>query len=202
MKLQYKTRKGVKNRGVIVLLHGLGSSEDDLLSLSEYIPSDWDVICFRAPFAYGPGFSWFHIDWTDAGMRIDVDQRAQSLSLIVSELNKLKTDYKRVILGGFSQGAVMSLALLCQDASLADGAMIWSGRWPADFPVNHQLNNLLCIVQHGIYDEVLPVEGGRDIRDQLENLGATVEYHEYAMEHTISAESLRDALAWLKQQVR
>ena len=54
---------------------------------------------------------------------------------------------------------------------------------------------------HGTRDNVLPVSGGRAIRDELSRLPVAVAYREYDMGHQVSAESLTDVAAWLTAQL-
>ncbi len=187
------------SRGLLVLLHGLGSNEQDLFDLGQYIPEDWDIVSFRAPFSYGPGYAWFDIEWTASGIEIDVEQREKSLRALSAEINRLPRGGKKMVVGGFSQGSIMTMSLLCEEPTLMDAAMVWSGRWPQYTEPATTLNALPCLVQHGTLDDVLPVTGGREIKEKLVGWGAAVEYHEYQMGHTISAESLADSLNWLSR---
>jgi predicted esterase len=57
------------------------------------------------------------------------------------------------------------------------------------------------LVQHGIYDDVLPISSGRSSRDYLSTLPLKLDYREYEMGHQISDGSFADARGWLAGQL-
>jgi phospholipase/carboxylesterase len=110
----------------------------------------------------------------------------------------MDTQPSRLILGGFSQGAMMAAAVLLERPDLVDGAWLMSGRPLPFFPSNELTRKPLpVLIQHGTHDEVLPVEEGRQLAELMRSTGHGVTYTEYPMGHQISAESLREGSAWL-----
>ena len=98
----------------------------------------------------------------------------------------------------------MSLGTALAIPEKLNGVLLLSGRLlPAFIPaeINNSLAQLQFLVQHGSVDQVLPVEGSREIRSYLEELGCPVTYYEYPMGHEISRESLDDASTWLTDQI-
>jgi phospholipase/carboxylesterase len=194
---------------MLVLLHGLGSDEQDLISLAPQLDPRLMVAAIRAPYRYGMGgYAWFDVQWTANERTIDVSQAATSLATLAEFLPELVaelgTDPAKLILGGFSQGGMMTLAVALNNPGLLAGAMILSGRVlppfvPAEPPVHVQ--HLPFLVQHGTYDPVLTVEDGREVRDLLTTLDAPMQYHEYPMGHEVSLQSLMDAQNWLYDQI-
>ena len=191
---------------LLLLLHGIGSNEADLFGLAPYLDGRFFVVSARAPVVMGPGaFGWFNIEYTPAGLVADVAQARDSLRLAAAFVGELTDAYaldpRRVYLMGFSQGAMMSLGLTLAGLSKAAGVVAMSGRLPArEFqPAGGRdvLAGLPVLVTHGLYDPVLPVGNGRDIRDRLAELGAALTYREYPMGHEVSAESLQDVARWL-----
>ena len=112
-----------------------------------------------------------------------------------------RTDARRTYLAGFSQGAMMSLALMLTRPERLAGVAAMSGRLPRQVieaePDRDALDGLPVIITHGIHDPVLPVENARDARRYLEQLPVELTYREYPMGHEVSMESLRDVTAWL-----
>jgi len=189
---------------MLVLLHGLGSDERDLLGLAAEFDRSLRVVSLRAPYRYGGGgFAWFSIEWLADGIRVDMDQLKSSRDLILEHLVELKEEYKpsHFVLGGFSQGAIMSLACLLAKPEEFDGVILFSGRYIPDLfkDVPSAIVGKPVLVQHGTQDPVLPVSGSHEIRDELRKLGAKVEYLEYPMGHTISGQSIVDARSWLER---
>lgn len=198
--LRFATRRGTSDT-VLVLLHGLGSNEQDLLSLAPMLDPGLTVMAFRAPLEYGPGFSWFPIEFDENGIRLDSDTALAALKQLIGELSELRKSVPKLILGGFSQGAIMTSGVLAQAPDLIDGALLMSGRlFPPFFSEAKSANavDLPILVQHGVYDDVLPVQGGRDLATAIGELGYSPTWREYPMAHQISQESLDDIIAWLK----
>ena len=208
--LKYLIREPVLKGGtpppLLLLLHGVGSNEEDLFGLAPYLDERFLIVSARAPVAleYG-GYGWFRIEFTPRGMAADVEQAKQSLELLPGFIEGLVeahgADERRVYLAGFSQGAMMSLAVLLTRPEKVAGVVAMSGRMPVQAlerePDRGLLKGKPVLVTHGLYDPVLPIEQGRLARDYLEELSVELTYREYPMAHEVSMESLRDVSRWL-----
>jgi phospholipase/carboxylesterase len=202
--------RGQTSPPLLLLLHGVGSNEDDLFALAPDLDGRFMVVSARAPFAldYG-GYGWFRIELTPRGMVADVEQAKQSLRLLPGFVDELVETYgadvRRVYLMGFSQGAMMSLALTLTRPEKVAGVVAMSGRLPRQVlelaPDRDALTGKPILVTHGLYDPVLPVENGRAARDYLAGLPVKLTYREYPMRHEVSAESLRDVAGWLTKSL-
>ncbi len=116
-----------------MLLHGVGSNEDDLYSLAPYIDPRFSILSARAPLPYGNGgFAWFDVQFTPDGILFDESQAERSHGLLVTFIDEAKAAYaaSQVFLVGFSQGAIMSAGVLLRQPALIDGAVLMSGRLP------------------------------------------------------------------------
>ena len=201
-------REGLTAPPLLLLLHGIGSNEEDLFGLAPYVDERFLVVSARAPVAldYG-GYGWFRIDFTPRGMEADMVQAKRSLELLPGFIDGLVETYgadaRRVYLMGFSQGAMMSLGLLLTRPEKLAGVVAMSGRLPRQVPEREpdreHLKGKPVMVTHGLYDPVLPVENGRAARDLLGGLPVELTYREYPMQHEVSTESLRDIAAWLTE---
>lgn len=193
---------------LLLLLHGVGSNEEDLFGLAPYLDGRFLVVSARAPITleYG-GYGWFRIEITPRGMAADVEQAKQSLELLPGFIDGLVGTYgadeRRVYLAGFSQGAMMSLALLLTRPGKVAGVVAMSGRLPVQVterePDRRLLEGKPVLITHGLYDPLLPIEEGRAARDYLEELSVELTYREYPMAHEVSMESLRDVARWLTE---
>jgi len=177
-----------------ILLHGFGSDEQDLLGLAPYFPPAWKVLSVRAPHdcPFG-GYAWFDIEFSPDGAKsCDFVQAEQSAAFVREIVSELRTQYPGLptLLGGFSQGAMMSLASGADVDRLwlASGCLLPFLKTPPKCPV---------LVQHGVMDPMIPVKEANKMADWLDEGGASYEYREYPMAHTISEASLTDFLAWL-----
>jgi len=191
---------------LIVLLHGIGSNEDDLYSLAPYLDGRFMIVSARAPVVMGAGsFGWFNIELTPRGMVADLEEAERSRHIISKFIDELIDTYHAdpacVFLMGFSQGAMMSLSVALTRPERVAGVVAMSGRLPsqalAQFSGPEALRGMPIFVSHGIYDPLLPIDGGRDCRDKLKALPVELTYREYPMGHEVSMESLRDVAAWL-----
>jgi len=191
---------------LLLLLHGVGSNEEDLFSLAPYLDKRLLVVSARAPVAldYG-GYGWFRIDFTPRGMAADIGQAKKSLGMLPGFIDGLVETYgadgSRVYLAGFSQGAMMSLALLLTSPGKVAGVVAMSGRMPVQVlerePDREALKGKPVLVTHGLYDTVIAVAQGRAARDYLSGLPVALTYREYPMAHEVSAESLKEVARWL-----
>lgn len=184
----------------LVLLHGLGSNEADLFSLAPELDSRLTVISLRAPRTYGlGGYAWFDIEWTETELRFNGEQAVEAVKVIEENLAEVRASYDRLILGGFSQGAMMSAGVAVAGRLKLDGLVLMSGALVPELAGNADLSGLPTFQSHGLLDPVLPIGLGRNLRNLMLDAGATVAYHEYPMAHEVSLACLRDLNRWLVQ---
>src|SRR6266567_2148772 len=118
---------------LLLLLHGIGADEEDLLPLARSLDPRFLVVSARAPHEAEPmGHRWYAIDWTATPPRGDPAEIAASRDLLASFLEEAAaaygTDPSRTFLFGFSQGAIMALALLLARPDMVRGVVAHSGR--------------------------------------------------------------------------
>jgi len=195
---------------LLLLLHGIGSHEQDLMGLAPHLDPRFFVVGARAPHTLQPGaFAWFHVEWTADGPIADATEAKQSMALLnrfIDEVTRQYTlDAQRVYLMGFSQGAILSLALALTEPKKVAGEVAMSGRLLtealATLAAPEALAGLPIFVAHGTQDQVLSIRYGRDIQQQLEKLPVALTYHEYPMAHEVSGASLSDIAAWLSARL-
>ena len=193
---------------LLVLMHGVGSNEQDLFGLASHIPDHFHVVSLRAPFRMGPGsFAWFDFSIEPNGERtINEAQEAQSRALVAQTIQsaseQLGIPPERVVVGGFSQGGIMALSLLLTQPALLRAAMCWHSRLlPEALP--HQapdaaFDGKSLLVSHGTYDNVIPLTSAHAIRSHVQRLPLQLSYHEYPSMHEIRPDELQAAMAWLQ----
>jgi phospholipase/carboxylesterase len=186
----------------LIMLHGRGTDEEDLLSLSGRFGRRMHILSVRAPYSFPPGgYTWFDID--ESG-RIDTEQfieaRKRFFNFTDTACSSLNIDRDRIFLFGFSLGAVMSLMVSLNKPDRFKGVVAHSGMLPDDRLTSIRSagnSKTSYFIAHGLYDPVVPVELGRQAYDQLLKLNFEISYKEYPIEHTISEESLDDIGQWL-----
>jgi phospholipase/carboxylesterase len=196
---------------LLVLLHGVGADEQDLLPLAPHLDPRLLVVSLRAPREAQPmGYGWYDIDWSTVPPAYDHAQAEESRALLALTIPALVrrhgADPERTFLFGFSQGAAMALAVALTRPDLVRGVVIHSGRLLDDLAGRvvrgAALERLEALVLHGVDDPVLPVERGREIRELLAPLlGERLSYAEHEGEHGVTPASLGDARRWLSSRL-
>ena len=186
----------------LILLHGRGSHEDDLLGLVPYLDPRLFAVAPRAPFdfPYG-GFTWYDLRETGSP---DQTMFSDSYSRLVGFLDDVRAKYPidpaRLFLFGFSMGSVMSLAVaLTRPADIA-GVIAHSGYIPEASELEFRwrdLGSTSFFIAHGTEDQVIPIRFGRRARELLAATPAPLTYREYPAAHAVTDESLADISHWL-----
>ncbi len=193
-------------RASLILLHGYGADEYDLMGLASYFDTDIQILSIRGSGVtpYG-GASWFDIDMLpDGKLRFNIDQAKSSTREVIDIISHLQQTgvitNKQVILAGFSQGATISNLLTCQNPGLIQALLIMSGRLPEDMAsISGDLarfEGMNIFAGHGTHDNVIPIEYGRQIVSFWNSI-ADLEHHEYLMGHEISQSELADIQNWI-----
>ena len=193
---------------LLVLMHGVGSNEQDLMGLAPQIPERFHVLSLRAPFRMGPGaHAWFDFSTEPNGERtINEAQEAQSRALvaqtIASAAEQLGIPPERVVVGGFSQGGIMALSLLLTQPALMQAAMVWHGRLltqmlPHAAPPD-ALRGKQMWLSHGTHDNVIPLAHAQAIAHHMAPLPVTLAYHEFPGAHEIRPSELAATVTWLE----
>lgn len=193
---------------LLVLMHGVGSNEQDLFGLVPYVPQQFHVLSLRAPFAMGMGaYAWFQFTVDADGTRhINVPQEQQARILLQQTVEQaaqqLDIPPERVVLGGFSQGGIMSLSQLLTQPQTLRAALVWHSRLLPEIASLHApaaaFEGKSAWVSHGTYDNVIPLTSAHAVRDRLASLPLQLSYHEYPGAHEIRPEELRASMQWLQ----
>jgi phospholipase/carboxylesterase len=192
---------------LLLLLHGVGADEQDLLPLAGLFDPRFLVVAVRAPHEVEPmGYGWYAIDWAQTPPRGDpaqiVDSRERLARFVEEARAAHRTDPERTFLFGFSQGAIMSLALLLAHPELVAGVVAHSGRLarlPGAPPSPDALAHASALVLHGSADDVVPVDNARRAQEVLAPLlPGRFEARVFdGLAHGVSRESAAAAARWL-----
>jgi phospholipase/carboxylesterase len=190
----------------LILLHGRGTDENDLIDLASSFDPRLLVVSLRAPFRfpYG-GYTWFDLDEQNGINKDQLKYGCEALIQCTDEImQKYPVDIKRIFLFGFSMGAMMSLAVSLCNPRRFKGVIAHSGLLPKEDTFKYQwddLDGISFFIAHGTNDPIVPVELGRQTYQRLMQAKANVVFREYPIQHTISEESLNDAATWLQQHI-
>lgn len=205
--LTYRVREAEgEPDGVFVLMHGRGADENDLFPLFDMLDPDRRLVgvCPRGPLLLPPGGAHWYVV-RQVGFP-DPDTFFPTYDRLTGWFDAFLAErgiaHERTVIGGFSQGAVMSYALsLGPDRPRPAGTMGLSGFIPSVDGFEMQLSDLggyPVAIGHGLYDPVITVDFGRDARNKLDAAGADVTYRESPMPHTIDPDYIDELRGWLK----
>ncbi len=191
---------------LLLLLHGYGADEEDLLGLAQHLDARLICVSVRAPYAldFG-GFAWFNIEIGAEGVRFAFAEAEEPLVQVLSLVDALRRTHRpaRVFIAGFSQGASMALAAALKRPRDFAGAIALSGLCcPEMLPENAaSVRGLKVFMSHGRFDPVIPIAQARASRDLLAPLGLDLLYKEYDMPHAIDQPCLEDLDTWLRARL-
>ena len=205
MSLEHLVRPAAGDpEGALVLFHGRGTSEHDLFPLLDALDPQRRLLGAtpRGPLALPPGGAHWYVV-REIGYP-DRETFMSSYELAAAWLESLADETgippARTIIGGFSQGAVMSWALgLGGTRPRPAGIIALSGFVPTVDGFELDLSPPLppVAIGHGTYDPVISVEFGRQAKKILEEAGADVLYRESPMPHSVDPSFIADLQPWV-----
>jgi len=191
---------------VIILLHGIGSNEQDLFSFADKLPDKYLVISARAPYKLGEGsYAWYQVDFSTGKPVFNSEEEEKSRNIIIKFITELKKDFsldeKQVYLAGFSQGGIMAYSVGLTRPDIIHGIVIMSGRLieevkPMIVP-KEKLRQLQVFISHGTNDQTIGIQYARESVVYLKSLNIHLSYKEYTEGHGINNAMFNDMVSWL-----
>jgi phospholipase/carboxylesterase len=205
MTLEYRLRPAAgEAQGALVLFHGRGADENDLYPLLDFLDPERRLVAAtpRGPLSLPPGGAHWYIvreigfpdrETFEASYRL----AGEFLTAFAEETG---VPPERTVLGGFSQGAVMTYALSLGRGRPRPAALIaLSGFIPTVDGFDLDLSPPLppVAIGHGTYDPVISVEWSRRATRQLEEAGAEILYREYPLPHALDPRYVSELSSWV-----
>jgi phospholipase/carboxylesterase len=206
----------------IVLMHGFGAPGDDLLTLAESIdvPLGTTFIFPEAIHAlsdllpmFGDARAWWLIDFErleramHGGALSDLAKEIpegieEARAAVIEMLDDLAKEQPldRLVLGGFSQGAMLALDVALRTSRPLVGAILLSGTVIAEEewrPLLAKRAGLPVFQSHGTEDAILPYAGAERLRDLLGEAGLKVTFERFVGPHAIPPNVLRKVSSWI-----
>jgi phospholipase/carboxylesterase len=196
-----RMREDERGGTAIVLLHGWGASGDDLVPLAEVLASPRARFFVpAAPLPEMGGRAWWHLDAKDrpqhacdgempAGYQPN-RQVSAVRTAIRSVLRTIRARYApdTLVLGGFSQGGMLSLDVALAADPPVDRVLVLSGSLLADSLAGlsaSRPSRPRVFMSHGRRDHMLPFQGADQARATLERHGFDVTWHPFDGDHEI-----------------
>ena len=202
-------------RAAVIILHGLGADGNDFVPVAHELELA-AVGPVRYVFPHAPtrpvtingGYvmrAWYDILGLDALERREDEQGLRESQALVEALIEREKERgipaARIVLAGFSQGCAMTLMTGLRHRERLAGLVGLSGYLPlaaATDDERHDANRDVPIfLAHGTGDPMIPIVRARQSRDALVAMGHAVEWHEYAMPHSVCAAEIDDLNRWL-----
>jgi phospholipase/carboxylesterase len=200
---------------LVLLLHGFGAPGDDLVPLADVlnVPAGTRFVFPEGPLplSFGPGYAraWWIIDMSriqadraagrirDMSMEIPKGlalARERVLALLQELPRHLPIEYKKTVVGGFSQGAMLTCDLALHTDYPIAGLVQLSGNLlaqPEWGPLMPKRKGLPVFQSHGTQDDLLPHIGAERLRDALSKAGLAVDWHSFRGGHEIPPSVLK-----------
>jgi phospholipase/carboxylesterase len=192
--------------GLLVLHHGRGTNETDLLGLADSLDPErrLRVVAARGPLQLpgSPGYHWYLVPRVGYPDPDTFAAARAALGELHDELwEETGVGPERTVLGGFSMGTVMSYAMgLGAERPAVAGILAFSGFVPTVEgwePALADRTGTRVFIAHGVADPVIGVDFGRRARDLLEGGGLAVDYREAEFGHWIEPAHVAEAASWL-----
>lgn len=216
--LLYKKNDGAQS--AVIVLHGYGASMQDLAPLYDYLDPnskfDWYFLDGNLSIDIGYGMkgkAWFHIDMYKLQMalasgsfaEVFEHKRPQGLDeaseMVANLLKQLKSNYSEgIMLGGFSQGSMLSLDITLKNPTLVNKLFLLSSTLFDESHLNECVKNIksIPILQtHGISDPVLPFNMAEKLKKILEDHVENYKFTSFNGGHEIPLPVIKDLTEFL-----
>jgi len=204
---RHRPAEGDDSAPALVLLHGRGADEDDLVPVGQRLPGDRHVFSVRAPDRLGPGYSWYDLDLSAGGLeesQPDAADFERSRGLLDEFVDGLSERYgvDRVSLLGFSQGAILALATVLERPTDFEWCVALHGYLPDSHGDGSRfagVEGFPVFLGAGDLDQVIPASRAERAAGLLADAGLSVTFRTYPTGHGIGAAELADLTDWVAE---
>lgn len=178
------------SRRLMVMLHGLGDSIEGYRWWPQALNLPWlNHVLVNAPDEYYGGGSWFDIP---GNMVPGVHRSTKLLFELLDDLRDRGFPTEQTVLGGFSQGCVMSIDVALRYPHRLAGVVGISGYVCEPEKLLQELSPVAkqqhLLVTHGPLDPVIPFAAARAQMQKLQAAGVNLDWREFQKDHTIAGE--------------
>jgi phospholipase/carboxylesterase len=178
------------SKRLFIMLHGLGDSIEGYRWLPEAMNLPWlNYLLVNAPDDYYGGYSWFDYQ---GDITPGVKRSRQLLFELLDAQRNTGFQTGDIILGGFSQGCLMSIEAGLRYPHRLAGIVGISGWVCEPEKLLRELSPVAfeqrVLITHGLFDPMVPFAETREQINTLKAAGLKFEWHEFAKPHTIAGE--------------
>ena len=190
----------------VVLIHGRGTNERDLLPIGSQLPEKLHVLSVRAPESMGPdSYTWYELDISGGiaesqpdpeGFRRSLDLLAEFVDAVIESYD---LDPDRIGLLGFSQGAIASLSALVERPDAYRWVVALNGYLAASHEDRvDRAAGTPVFVGCGATDRLIPPDRAERAAELLAEGGADVTFERYPVGHGTTPEEITDVVQWVE----
>jgi phospholipase/carboxylesterase len=206
-------QSGSKPKSLVLLLHGLGSNGQDLISLAPYwasllpdtvfVSPDAPFACDMVPPGYPNSYQWFSLQSRDPQDMLSGSKAAEPLlsAFIKNQMQRFNIKEESTALVGFSQGTMMSLYVAPRYQNKLAGVLGYSGALLGGEALGEAgMHKIPVQLIHGEADNVVPVEAWHMAKSALQQNGYEVSGHTTPfLMHSIDQTGLDSGAIFLKK---
>jgi phospholipase/carboxylesterase len=184
----------------LLLLHGTGGDEHDLLDLGRALDPQAALLSPRGQVSEHGANRWFRRLAEGVFDTADLLARTDQLATFVTDAAaRYRFDAAHLIAVGFSNGANIAAGLLLRHPELLRAAILFAAMVPLPDPPPGDLSRVAVFLAAGRADPIAPPEQAEQLAGQLADRGAAVELHWHPGGHGIDPDSVARAAAWLRR---
>jgi phospholipase/carboxylesterase len=200
----------------VIWMHGLGADGNDFVPIVKELDlTGCPPIRFvfpnapQIPVTVNGGYvmpAWYDIRSADLANRED-EAGLRASQAAIEELIAVEraNGAEKIILAGFSQGCAMTLQTGLRQSGKIAGLLCLSGYLPLPQSAAQEgvvNKDIPIFMAHGRADPVVPIQRATQSRDLLTRLGYQIEWHDYAMQHSVCLEEIADIGVWLRRLLK
>lgn len=194
---------------LLLLLHGWGSDESQLLALGADVDDDTLVVLPRGPRSAGDAaYGWYRVSFGDDEPEAVVDEMEESLVKLVQFVGQLQSHHdvaaSHTVVAGFSQGGALAAAVALTKPWCVGGFAMVGGRILPEiesrFASSDALKSVRALIVHGREDQTLPIQWAEDAEALLKRCGVPCEMHLHDAGHESTRRMQADVAAWFNER--
>lgn len=199
---EYIFNKGKAEGSVLILLHGTGADENNLLPVAEGLAPEASVLSIRGNVSENGMNRYFKRHGEGHYDVEDLVQRGQELyQFIEDKAEEYDFALEDAILFGFSNGSNIGINMLLLEESKLNKAMLYAPMYPVDIKEGLDLTDVKIFLSMGTNDPIVPKAESEHVIEIFESRGAEVEKI-WVNSHEINGDNLLAGKEWLAKQAK
>ncbi len=188
-----------ESRRVLLLLHGTGGDESDLLSLGSELDAEAALLSPRGKILENGAPRFFRRFAEGVFDEADVIRRADELAdFVVAAAEKYSFELSNVVAVGYSNGANISAAMLLFRPEVLRAAVLFRAMVSLNDPPSAELRKTRILICNGLQDPIIPLQNGEQLAALFKTCGADVTFQIQSANHGLVRADIEAARKWLR----